>query len=165
MGLFEDNEKLKLAKAVVNHTKTVANEYIEKHSKPTPDINEDKIYENVMLEIEEDKKVKSTWARALAQSEGDDKKAQSLYIKLRVSELVQKEKDLIEKHNQYMAFNIEHNQIQKLNENKIFNELNNFEPEKDKIALKNSNEIDTNSLIKYLLGFLILTILIGISFK
>ncbi len=29
-----------------------------------PDINEDEIYENVMIEIEKDNKVKSTWARA-----------------------------------------------------------------------------------------------------
>lgn len=95
MSLFEDNEKLKLAKAVLNHTKTVANDYIEKHSKPAPNINEDEIYEIVMLEIEKNNKVKSTWARALAQSEGDNKKAQSLYINMRVSELVQEEKEKI----------------------------------------------------------------------
>lgn len=100
MSLLEDNDKLKLAKAVLNHTKTVANEYIEKHAKSTPnvngvDINEDKFYEIAMLEIEEDNKVKSTWARTLAQTDGNKEKLESTYIKLRVAELIQEEKESI----------------------------------------------------------------------
>ena len=101
------NEKSKdetsLTKAVYNHSKDIAseikpalNEYKEKHSysntikKETMtivsnnlEINEDEIYEQIMIEIEEDKKVKSTWAKALAQSDGDRDKAESLYIKFR----------------------------------------------------------------------------------
>lgn len=46
-------------------------------------LSEDEIYEKIMIEIEEDKKVKSTWAKALAQSDGDRDKAESLYIKSR----------------------------------------------------------------------------------
>ena len=60
------------------------------------DINEDEIYEQVMIEVEQDNKVKSTWAKALSQSDGDDKKAQSLYIKLRVDTLIQERKEQIE---------------------------------------------------------------------
>jgi uncharacterized membrane protein YhaH (DUF805 family) len=116
----ETNENTKtLAKAVINHSKELVqevkpaiNNYIEKHSKIdeivikddsnkgniviTEDIDEDEIYEQVMIEIEEDNKIKSTWAKALSQSDGDDKKAQSLYIKLRVDFLVQEKKEQIE---------------------------------------------------------------------
>lgn len=99
MSLLEDNDKLKLAKAVLNHTKTVANEYIEKHKSTTTfngvDINEDKFYEIAMLEIEENNKVKSTWARALAQTDGNKEKLEPTYIKLRVAELIQEEKESI----------------------------------------------------------------------
>jgi len=99
MSLLEDSDKLKLAKAVLNHTKTVANEYIEKHKSTTTfngvDINEDKFYEIAMLEIEEDNKVKSTWARALAQTDGNKEKLEPTYIKLRVAELIQEEKERI----------------------------------------------------------------------
>ena len=99
MSLLEDSDKMKLAKAVLNHTKTVANEYIEKHKSTTTfngvDINEDKFYEIAMLEIEEDNKVKSTWARALAQTDGNKEKLEPTYIKLRVAELIQEEKESI----------------------------------------------------------------------
>ena len=91
-----------LVKAVVNHGKEIVqdvkpaiNNYIEKHSTDEiivsnsmdkeehmkcEDINEDEIYDNVMLEIEEDKKIRSTWAKALSLSDGDENKANSLYI-------------------------------------------------------------------------------------
>ncbi|MGJ0309689.1 DUF805 domain-containing protein [Aliarcobacter cryaerophilus] len=114
-----ENTKKTLAKAVINHSKELVqevkptiNNYIEKHTKNdeivikddsnkeniviSEDINEDDIYEQVMIEIEEDRKIKSTWAKALSQSDGDDKKAQSLYIKLRVDFLVQEKKEQIE---------------------------------------------------------------------
>ncbi len=97
------NEKVSLPKAVYNHSKDIAseikpalNEYKEKHSYSNTssketittisnnlEISEDEIYEKIMIEIEEDKKVKSTWAKALAQSDGDRDKAESLYIKSR----------------------------------------------------------------------------------
>lgn len=47
-------------------------------------MNEDEIYEKVMLEIEEDRKIRATWAKALAQSDGDQGKAEALYIQMRV---------------------------------------------------------------------------------
>lgn len=55
-------------------------------------LNEDELYEKVMIEIEEDKKVKSTWAKALAQGDGDKDKAESLYIKERVKKLKEENK-------------------------------------------------------------------------
>ena len=102
-----------LAKAVINHSKELVqevkptiNNYIQKHNKideivikdnlKVEDINEDEIYEQVLHEIEKDDKVKSTWAKALSQSDGDDKKAQSLYIKLRVDFLIEEKKKIIE---------------------------------------------------------------------
>lgn len=116
---INENTKKTLAKAVINHSKELVqevkptiNNYIEKHSRNDEivikndfktednmifeDVNEDELYEQVMIEIEEDRKVKSTWAKALSQSDGDDKKAQSLYIKLRVDILVQEKKEQIE---------------------------------------------------------------------
>ena len=112
-------EQTSLVKAVINHSKdilneskSVINEYKEKHNslntieKETMTIvsnnlekNEDEIYEiyeQIMMEIEEDKKVKSTWAKALAQSDGDDKKENSLYINLRFQE-IKNEKEVINK--------------------------------------------------------------------
>ena len=97
-----------LTKAVVNHTKDIAcdikpkiHEYIEKHSdlecedkdivtdnyNDIHKLSEDEIYEKIMLEIEEDKKIKSTWAKAFSQSAGDENKAKALYINLRVEEI------------------------------------------------------------------------------
>lgn len=117
----ETNENIKktLAKAVINHSKELVqdvkptiNNYIEKHTKNDEivikndskyydnaifeDINEDELYEEVMIEIEEDRKIKSTWAKALSQSDGDKDKAESLYIKLRVDFLIQEKKEQIE---------------------------------------------------------------------
>lgn len=101
-----ENNDISLTKAVYNHAKDLSNEikpaineYKEKHitsnnnfdnsniSENNPILNEDKIYEKIMLEIEEDKKVKSTWAKALAQSDGNKDKAESLYINMRFEEL------------------------------------------------------------------------------
>ena len=112
-------EQTSLVKAVINHSKdilneskSVINEYKEKHNslntieKETMttvsnnlEKNEDEIYEiyeQIMMEIEEDKKVKSTWAKALAQSDGDDKKANSLYINLRVEKIKEVYQDQVE---------------------------------------------------------------------
>ena len=88
-----------LSKAVYNHSKDIVNdikpainEYKEKHSitktenemtqSLNSEINEGEIYEKIMIEIEQDNKVKSTWAKAIAQSDGDDKKENSLYIRM-----------------------------------------------------------------------------------
>ncbi|MCT7530430.1 hypothetical protein [Aliarcobacter cryaerophilus] len=95
-----NNSNPSLVKAVYNHTKDIASEikptideYKEKHQLNKSDtsnissIDEDEIYEKVLQEIEEDNKVKSTWARALSQSDGNKDKAESLYIKLRFNEI------------------------------------------------------------------------------
>jgi hypothetical protein len=46
--------------------------------------NLDEIYEQIMIEIEDDNKVKSTWARAFAQCDGNKEKSEAMYIKLRM---------------------------------------------------------------------------------
>ena len=51
------------------------------------EINEDEIYEKIMIEIEQDNKVKSTWAKALSQSDGNKDKVESLYISMRFEEI------------------------------------------------------------------------------
>ena len=96
-----------LVKAVYNHSKDIAsevkptiNEYKEKHQTNKAEFidsqTDDEIYEKVMIEIEEDKKVKSTWAKALAQSDGDDKKAKSIYINLRVKNIQKEQIEIIQ---------------------------------------------------------------------
>lgn len=98
-----------LSKAVYNHTKDIAseikptiNEYKEKHQTSKTDtsnissIDEDAIYEKVMLEIEENNKVKSTWAKALAQSEGVKDRAESLYINFRVQNIKNEVEKILE---------------------------------------------------------------------
>ena len=110
---ISNNSNPSLTKAVINHSKDIASEikptideYKERHSTTknvnqtieniNSEINEDEIYEKIMIEIEEDKKVKSTWAKALAQSDGDDKKAESLYINLRVQNIQEEQQRQIE---------------------------------------------------------------------
>jgi len=87
-----DTSDTSLAKAVYNHTKDIATEvkptiddYKQKHATSQNLVqNDDAIYEQVMLEIEEDRKVKSAWARALSQADGNSSKAEALYIQFRV---------------------------------------------------------------------------------
>jgi len=128
---------------VINHTKDIAcdikpkvNKYIEKHSQQdcfkyneNLEINEDEVYEKVMLEIEEDKKIKSTWAKAFAQSQGDENKAKALYINLRVDEckkhIIKKvTSPLVQKHN---IDNKQESEIEKLLQKKNKNQLTTFE--------------------------------------
>lgn len=106
----EDNDKTinnsnpSLTKAVYNHAKDIAaeakpaiSEYKQKHATSQTQaenqhidlVDEDAIYEQVMLEIEEDRKVKSTWAKALAKSDGDREKTEALYINLRVQNIIE----------------------------------------------------------------------------
>jgi len=95
-------EDVSLANTVVNHTQDItpkANKYFNtcsqiKHNDIILDndtninkLSENDIYEKVMLEIEEDKKIKSTWAKAFAQTNGYENQAKALYINLRVEEI------------------------------------------------------------------------------
>lgn len=133
-----DNTTKSLAKAVINHSKEFVqevkptiNNYIEKHNEIviknyskiennmiSENINEDEIYEQVMIEIEENNKVKSTWAKALAQSDGDKNRAESIYIKLRVDFLVQERKEEIEV------------ERKKIKEQELLTEVDRLEPKK-----------------------------------
>ncbi|MGJ0309688.1 hypothetical protein [Aliarcobacter cryaerophilus] len=164
----ETNENTKtLAKAVINHSKELVqevkpaiNNYIEKHTKNDEivikndskyydnaifeDINEDELYEEVMIEIEEDRKIKSTWAKALSQSDGDKDKAESLYIKLRVDFLIQEKKEQIElekKRIKEQEFILKQEQEQKKleEEQKILQENIN-KTEREKLKNRNKNE-------------------------
>lgn len=103
------------AKETACNIKPIVNEYVEKHSshnckeenqeqtfnkleiandtisflnnEDIESMTENEIYEKVMLEIEEDKKVKSTWAKVFSQTNGDINKSQALYIKNRVNDI------------------------------------------------------------------------------
>ena len=142
------------SKAVINHSKDIASEikptideYKEKHSTTKNEnlstkITEDKIYEKIMIEIEEDKKVKSTWAKALAQSDGDKDKAESIYIKFRFVEiknetykdielLKMKEINKQEEEIKIKNENIEYKKLLKEEEERI-SKKSNFDIEKEK---------------------------------
>lgn len=154
-----NNSNPSLVKAVYNHSKDIAsevkptiNEYKERHQTSKTDtsnilsIDEDEIYEKVMLEIEEDNKVKSTWARALVQSEGNRDKAEAMYINLRVKDLQNQvqvlsnkiNKEIIEpvldkNENQYKKFG-EEEKAKVLNEkNNNFNEKQNYKTIENKL--------------------------------
>lgn len=103
-NISNSSDSTSLSKAVYNHTKDVVSEikptideYKQNHSTSKIetqissnlnfDIDEDEIYEKIMIEIEENKKVKSTWGKALAQSDGNKDKAESLYIRIRLNEI------------------------------------------------------------------------------
>ena len=97
----QKNDTNSLTSAVYNHSKDIINgikpainEYKETHTSPNNDcqnnninIDESKIYEDIMIEIEQDSKVKSTWAKALSQGDGNRDKSESLYIKMRFDEI------------------------------------------------------------------------------
>lgn len=50
-------------------------------------INEDDFYEQAWSEVEENKQIKSIWAKAFTQSEGNSEKTKAIYMKLRVDSL------------------------------------------------------------------------------
>lgn len=66
------------------------NQHRQVNNNNESNLNEDEIYEKIMIEIEENKKVKSTWAKALVQGDGDRDKAEAIYIKLRI-EMIKEE--------------------------------------------------------------------------
>ncbi len=180
----ENNENINqkdtsLTKAVYNHSKDIAseikpaiNEYKEKHSYSntssketiTPisnnlEISEDEIYEKIMIEIEEDKKVKSTWAKALAQSDGDRDKAESLYIKLRVHKFKTEHIIYMEEKNNVMRDEKEKLKALKVNKEKIDSKSKIFKyvydiPADIKIQLISKytlgNPYEDNEQIKYI---------------
>lgn len=67
----------------------------KKEHKPQSVIDKDIYYEQALNEINKNNTKSSTWAKALANSDGNDSKATSLYIQYRVEEL-SKEDGLIE---------------------------------------------------------------------
>lgn len=81
----EKDNKVKVTKA----ESTVANTTNEQ------DIEiDDEVYEQALLEIEENRKVKGTWAKALAKSDGDLSKTEALYIKYRTHAIIEEEKKI-----------------------------------------------------------------------
>lgn len=55
---------------------------------------DDEVYKQALLEIEENRKVKGTWAKALAKSDGDLSKTEALYIKYRTHAIIEEEKKI-----------------------------------------------------------------------
>jgi len=115
----QDTAKPSLVKAVKNHAQDIAEdakenleEYKEEHqtrknqtTETTPtsehvesttvkeNIDEDTLYEQAMNEIENDTKVKSLWAKAFANSDGNEEKAKALYIQYRVDDFKRKDEE------------------------------------------------------------------------
>ena len=59
----------------------------EPEPEPEPEVekhmNEEEIYESISKEIDNDEKKKGLWTKAFGESDGDENKAKSLYIKYR----------------------------------------------------------------------------------
>lgn len=104
------------------------------------EINEDEIYEKIMMEIEKDKKIKSTWAKALSQSDGERDKAESFYIKSRFDNIK--------------------NKIYKNIESPCLQEINKIEEKK---AYKKEKINLINIIKKFILGEYYITKVISIS--
>ena len=51
------------------------------------EINEDDFYEQAWLEVEQETQIKNLWARAFAQSGGNEEKTKAVYLQLRVNNL------------------------------------------------------------------------------
>jgi len=82
--------------------------------------NDELLYEYVLNEIEENKKMKGIWAKALAHSDGNDEKAKSLYMQYRVESIQDK----------FATLGVAYN---KLSKEKLFEIINNnFEEEYEK---------------------------------
>ena len=50
-------------------------------------LSDDDLFEQAYDELQNDELIKSVWARALSESDGDEKKAEALYLKLRVQQI------------------------------------------------------------------------------
>ena len=54
---------------------------------PSTRLSEDDLFEKAYDELQNDELIKGVWARALSESDGDEKKAEALYLKLRVQQI------------------------------------------------------------------------------
>ncbi len=77
-------------------------DFIKKKMIETRD-QDDILFEYVFTEMEDDVIIKSSWAKAIAYSEGDEKKAKSLYMQYRVQAI----KDMLSK------FSIAYNELER----------------------------------------------------
>ena len=57
---------------------------------PSTRLSDDELFEQAYDELQNDELIKSVWARALSESDGDEKKAEALYLKLRVQQIKDK---------------------------------------------------------------------------
>ena len=64
------------------------------------EINEDDLYEQAWIEVENNTQVKRLWAKAFAQNDGDEDKAKAAYLKFRVSDLKKDALDKVDMENQ-----------------------------------------------------------------
>ncbi len=131
----EKHQTVNSSKDTVSQIKLAAVESVKReenifHDTVDYEINEDEIYAQAMTEIEEDKKVKGIWAKALALSEGDTNKETSLYIKLRANDIIeQKKRD---------TYNLEKQKIQALKDTEVW-----LDPETELMwELKTEENID-----------------------
>ena len=57
---------------------------------PKSRLSDDDLFERALDEVQNKKMVKAVWARALSESDGNEKKAEALYLKLRVQQIKDK---------------------------------------------------------------------------
>jgi hypothetical protein len=106
--------------------------FIKKKMIETRD-QDDMLFEYVMEEMEDNVIIKSSWAKAIAYSEGDENKAKSLYMQYRVQAI----KDMLTK------FNIAYNEIER---ESLFNKIKSLfsKPEVSNVKEPKVSILDTD---------------------
>ncbi len=124
---YKVNHQTQKSKSVET-PRTVVQTTIEEEQSDIVDTDEDAYYEQALQEIEEGNQVKSFWAKALVKSDGVESKSKSLYIKYRVEDLKNKEREkqlafeALQKDNKLKSFLEENkllNQVKKISKTKV----------------------------------------------
>lgn len=127
------------ASAISNHSTEAIKDYVDKHAHSNAQFsseNDNIFYEQAMTEIDEDKKVRAIWGKALANSDGNIDKAKSLYIQMRVQSL-----KIENKNNITLESDLEKNK-----------ELNTIELESSECDMPTTREQEKNFFIKFFYG-------------
>ena len=103
--------------------------------------SEDSLYEQALIEVEENKQIKSLWGKALAQSGGDESRTKSLYIQMRVEAI---EQEILNKIN--MQRKEEEKQRQQILEDREYKAL--LKEEEERVFREKKRERDLDPKLK-----------------
>ena len=128
-------------------------------------LREEQIYEAVALEISEGKLKPGLWTKALSQTNGNEKQAQSLYIKLRVQNIIDEieVQNDIEQEMQRSATDKKPQEKTNESTSRTANEQAEYEAEqKVKKAIIEGNDNSDEVFINWVIGITIFVVLLFI---